>query len=243
MANLANVLLRTLILDDKAYQDWRERPNLFLRGIALIVVVTLVASLVSFAVNLVNRVQPVTPADVEKEIREAMELQFQWNPAWQDPQMRQMMEETFDVIVPMVVEISRIRAPLPQGISGFFQAVGNWLSGAAGALGGWLFYGALVLFTVNLLGGGARLREFYGMVALYAIPGLLAFFQPVDCIGPLLAFVGTIWGIVVYVKATSEVTGLDGVRSTVAVLAPAVALIFLAMLLVMVWVLWLVIIL
>ncbi|MFN2290096.1 MAG: hypothetical protein ACK2UC_02780, partial [Anaerolineae bacterium] len=81
MANLANVLLRTLILDAKAYQDWRERPNLFLRGIALIVVVTLVASLISFAVNLVNRVQPVTPAEVEQEIRDAMELQFQWNPA------------------------------------------------------------------------------------------------------------------------------------------------------------------
>jgi len=243
MASLVNVLLRTLILDDAAYEDWRERPNIFLRGIALIVIVTLLASLISFGVNLVNRVQPVDAAEVEQEVREALEMQFQWNPAWQDPQMRQMMEETIDVIVPMVVEISRIRAPLPQGVSGFLQAAGNWLSGAAGALGGWLLYGALVLFTANLLGGGARLREFYGMVALYAIPGLLAFFQPVDCIGPLLALVGTIWGIVVYVKATSVVSGLDGVRSTIAVLAPAVALIFLGILLVMVWVLWLVIIL
>ena len=243
MASLVNVLLRTLILDDAAYEDWRERPNIFLRGIALIVIVTLLASLISFGVNLVNRVQPVDAAEVEQEVREALEMQFQWNPAWQDPQMRQMMEETIDVIVPMVVEISRIRAPLPQGVSGFLQAAGNWLSGAAGALGGWLLYGALVLFTANLLGGGARLREFYGMVALYAIPGLLAFFQPVDCIGPLLALVGTIWGIVVYVKATSVVSGLDGVRSTIAVLAPAVALIFLGILLVMVWVLWLMIIL
>jgi hypothetical protein len=242
MASLVNVLLRTLILDDAAYQEWRERPNIFLRGIALIVVVTLLASLISFAVNLVNRVQPMDPVEVEQEVREALEMQSQWNPAWQDPQRRQMMEETFDVIVPMVVEISRIGAPLPQGVSGFFQAAGNWLSGAMGALGGWLFYGALVLFTANLLGGGARLREFYGMVALYAIPGLLAFFQPVDCIGPLLAFAGTVWGIVVYVKATSVVTGLDGLRSTVAVLAPAVVMVFLGVLLVMAWVLWLVII-
>lgn len=241
MASLVNVLFRTLILDDAAYQEWRERPNIFLRGIALIVVVTLFASLISFGVNLVNRVQPVDPAEVEETVREAFDMRFRWNPAWQDPGFRQRMDEMLDAIVPMAVQLSRIPAPLPQGFGGFFQAVGGWLSGAAGALGGWLFYGALVLVTANLLGRGASLREFYGTVALYAIPGLLAFFQPIACIGPLLAFVGTVWGIVVYVKATSVVTGLDGVRSTVAVLAPAVVLAFLGFLILVFWVLWLVI--
>jgi hypothetical protein len=241
MGSLVNVLLRTLILDDAAYHEWRERPNIFLRGIALIVVVTLFAGLISFGVNLVNGVQPVDPAEVEETVRDVFEMQSQWNPAWQDPGLRGRMDEMLDAIVPMVVQISRIEAPLPQGFGGLFQAVGNWLSGATAALGGWLFYGALVLVTANLLGRGATLREFYGMVALYAIPGLLAFFQPIACIGPLLAFVGTVWGIVIYVKAISVVTGLDGVRSAVAVLAPAVVLAFLGLLLLLLLTLWLVI--
>jgi hypothetical protein len=243
MSSLLNTLARTLILDDAAYREWRDRPNVFLRGIVLILVISLVAGLVSFGVRLMSEVQPVDSAAIRESIRDSFEMQEQFNPAFQDPEARRIMQEMMDSLAPMIEDIASIRAPLPLGVSGFFAALGGWLSGALAAIGGWLFYGALVLIVVNLLGGGARLAEFYGTVAVYAIPGLLGLLGPIPCLGGVLVFLGTVWGIVMYVKATSVVSGLDIGRSIVAVLAPFVVLFLLAVLLAVLLVLWLVILL
>ena len=93
MSSLLGTLTRTLILDDAAYREWRERPNLFLRGAVLILVVTLIAGLITLGISLVNGIKPVDAAEIEKAVRESMEMQFQWNPSWQsmDPEARQMM--------------------------------------------------------------------------------------------------------------------------------------------------------
>jgi hypothetical protein len=242
MSSLLSTLFRTVILDDAAYGEWRERPNLFLRGIVLIVVISLVAGLVSFAVNGVNRVQAVDMADIEDQIYQGFELQSQWNPAWQDPEFRRIFDDTLDVIVPMVRDLTQIKAPLPQGVTGFLTAVGSWLSRALAAIGGWLFYGTLVLVFVNLLGGSAKLPDFLGTVSVYVVPGLLGLLSPIPCVGVLLAFIGTIWSIVVYVKATSVATELDAGRAILAVFAPFFALILLGLLIGALFFVWIAII-
>jgi hypothetical protein len=244
MGSLVNTLFRTVILDTAAYEEWRERPNLFLRGIVLIMAVSLVAGLVSFAVDLVNRVRPVDMNRIQEEIDRSLEQQFRWNPAWQDmdPEAREMMEEMMDVIVPMIRDLVSIEAPLPRGIAGFFQALGSWISRALGAIGGWLFYGALVLVAVNLLGGSAKLGEFLGMVSLYVLPGLLGLLGPVPCLGGVLGLIALVWGIVVYVKAVSVATGLDTGKSILAVFAPIVVLLLLGILLAIISIAWLVIV-
>jgi hypothetical protein len=249
MNSLLGTLARTVVLDDDAYREWRKRPHLFLRGILLILVVTLIAGLITLGVNLVDRTKPVDAAEIEKTFRESMRIQRQWNPSWQsiDPEARQMMDEMMDemteLMVPMVIDLASTKTPLPRGFVGLFQSVGSWVSRALSALGGWLFYGALVLIAVNLLGGSAKLPDFLGMVALYSIPGLLALFTPIPCLGAFLALIGAVWSIVVYVKAVSVVSGLDGAKSLVAVVAPFFVLAFLAILLSMAAVVWLVIIL
>ena len=244
MTNLLSTLLRTAILDDAAYQEWRERPNLFLRGIVLILLVTLLAGFLSFGVNLFQRVTAPDPAEIERAMRQGFEQSFRYNPAWQDmdPDSRRMVERTMDTIVPMVVDIASVEAPLPRGITGFLEAMGGWLTRALTAIGGWLLYGALVLIAVNLLGGSARLPEFLGMVALYSIPALLGLLRPVPCLGGLLAFVGMVWSIVVYIKAVSVASGLDAGRAIVAVIAPLVILSLLAFGLALLWISWLVIV-
>jgi hypothetical protein len=241
MGSLFSTVARTLVLDDGAYREWQERPNLFLRGILLIIVITLVAGLLTFAVNLVNRVRPVDEASIRQGMRQWTEMQSQWFPFYGDPEVQEMMEGMMDVIAPMVSEIAQIQSPLPKGIAGFFQTLGEWLTRSFAALAGWLFYGALVLVFVNLLGGSAKLPAFFGMVALYVVPGLLTLFQPIPCIGGLLALVGAIWSIIVYIKATSVSTGLDGGRAIVAVVAPFLAVTLLAVLLSMLAFLWLII--
>jgi hypothetical protein len=237
MGSLLNVLWRSVILDDAAFQDWSERPNAFLRGIVLIILVTLIAEIVVFGVNLVNQVQPIDLTAIPEEMNRWYESQDQWMPEM-GPEFRKNWEGMMDVMFPMFRDLSQIEAPLPQGIIGFLNAVGGWLARAVAALGGWLFYGALVLIAVRLLGGRAKLPVFLGSVALYIIPGLLAVLQPITCIGFVLALVGTVWSIVVYMKATSVVTGLDAGRAIVAVVAPFLAMTVLSILLFGLAVVW-----
>jgi hypothetical protein len=239
MSSLIQTLWRSVILDDDAYREWRERPNLFLRGIVLILIITFIAELVPFAVNLWNQVSVPDPQGIREQIRESMEWQYWFNPAYEDPKVREIVEGSIDGMVAMITDIMDIRPALPRGVGGTLTALGNWLTRAAGAIGGWLFYGALVLLCVKLLGGTATLRGFYGTAALYVVPGLLAILEPVPCVGPLLALVGTVWSIVVYIKATMAASDLDGGRATVAVLAPAVVLGLAGLFLGLLAVLWL----
>jgi len=235
---LINTLFRTVILDDAAYQEWHERPNVFLRGILLIIVISLVAGLISFAVNLVTQVTPPKMAQIEEGMDQWLQIQ-EYFPMYQDPEVQRQIQQMMDVMVPMITDISNVQAPLPRGITGFFNAIGGWFSRALTAIGGWLFYGALVLIFVNLLGGTAKLPEFLGMAALYVVPGLLGLLSPIPCVGGLLVFIGTIWSIVVYVKATSVVSGLDGGKAFLAVIAPFVSIVLLSILLGMLFFLWL----
>jgi hypothetical protein len=242
MGSLLNTLWRTVILDDGAFQDWSERPNVFLRGIVLIILVTLVAEIIVFGVNLVAQVQPVDLTVIPEEMNKWYETQSQWTPEM-GPEFRKFWEGMMDVMFPMMRELSEIKAPLPQGIVGFLNAVGGWLARSVAAIGGWLFYGALVLIAVRLLGGKAKLPVFLGTVAVYIVPGLLAILQPIPCLGLVLALVGTVWSIVVYMKATSVVTGLDAGRSIVAVVAPIVVITALSILIFGLAVVWFAIIL
>ena len=223
MGSLLNTLWRSVVLDDAAFQDWSERPNVFLRGIVLIILVTLVAEIIVFGVNLVNQVQPVDLTIIPEEMNRWYETQSQWTPEM-GPEFRKFWEGMMDVMFPMMRDLSEIKAPLPQGIIGFLDAVGGWLARSVAAIGGWLFYGALVLIAVRLLGGKAKLPVFLGTIAVYIVPGLLAILQPIPCLGFVLALVGTVWSIVVYMKATSVVTGLDAGRSIVAVVAPVLVI-------------------
>ncbi|MFC2030308.1 hypothetical protein ACFLWA_06225 [Chloroflexota bacterium] len=244
MGGYLSTVLRTVILDDAAYQEWREPPNLFLRGIILILVVTLVAGLIGLAVNFVEGVRPVDAEGIRDQIDQFMEMQERFNPGMQnlDPVAQSMMDQMVDLIVPMVTDVAQVDAPLPRGVGGFFEAVGTWLTRALVAFGGWLFYGTLVLVTVNLLGGTAKLPDFLGMVSVYAVPGLLAILAPLHiCLG-IFALIGAIWSIVVYIKATAVASGLDGGRAILAVIAPAIVLWLLGMLVLVFGIVWLTII-
>ena len=238
MQAMFGTLMRTAILDDAAYQEWRERPNLFLRGIILIAIVTLVAGLITFAVNLVVNVRPVQVTEIEAGIQEAMKWQYRFNPGFQDPEIRAMVERTMHVVTSMIADIVEVPSPLPRAVSGFFQSFGSYISRVLTALGGWMFYGALVLIVVNLLGGSAKLPDFLGMVSVYSIPGLLGLLGPVPCLGALLSLLGAIWGIVVYVKAVSVASDLDIGKSVLAVFAPVIALLLLALILGSVMAVW-----
>ena len=244
MGSLLNTLWRSAILDEAAIMEWRERPNVFLRGIVLIILVTLIAEIAVFGVNLVNQVQPIDLTAMEESMDSWYDNQLQWMPEMEPEAEKawETMQDMMDVMVPMIRDISRVDTPLPRGITGVLTAVGSWLSRSVAAIGGWLFYGALVLIMVRLLGGSVKLPVFLGSVALYIIPGLLALFQPIPCIGPLLAFVGLVWSVIVYVKATSVVSSLETGHAIIAVVAPFLILLLLGSLVFGIMVVWLAVI-
>jgi hypothetical protein len=241
MAGLLGTLGRTVLLDDAAYREWKERPNLFLRGIVLIVTVSLLAGVVSFVINVVNQVTPFNAVEVERDMEEWFGFQSEFLPFIDDPDAEEAIEAMYDVFLPMFRDLSRIDTPMGKGLTGFFNALGSWLSGALASLGRWLAYSALVLVCVKLLGGSAKLPHFLGTVSLYAIPGLLRILGAIPCVGWLFVLIGAIWSIVVYVKATSVVADLDSGRATVAVFAPIIVLLLLGFLVAFLFTIWLVI--
>lgn len=249
MSEMFNTLMRTVILDDAAYQEWRERPSLFLRGIVLIAIVMLVAWSLVFVVQLWNSVKPVDTVvnDLEKTFDQVLAEEFPWTFLWQnmDPAEREMAKEFIRMLSPMVVDVVEISNDtlLPRGINGFLQSLGAYLTRVLAALGGWMLYGALVLIAVNLLGGSAKLPDFLGMTSLYAIPALLGLLRPIPCVGGLLVLIGTIWSIVVYIKAVSVASDLDAGRSILAVVAPFIIITLLGILLSVLGIAWLAIVL
>jgi hypothetical protein len=266
MGTMINTLFRTILLDDGAYQEWRERPNLFARGIVLILVISLLVTLVTFVTNVADLVRPAASVvtDIEEGFDEAsrvMEEIFLNMPgfATMDPEARQGIEmaldayrESMPLYKNMVADIVQIKAPLPRGIGGFLQALGMWLTGALSSIAGWMVYGAMVLVAVNLLGGSAKLPDFLGMVSLYAVPtllgvlgALLALFGGIPVLGWLLGAVAfllglaaTIWAVVVYIKAVAVATGLDAGRAILAAVAPPVVLFVLGLVLAVLFGFW-----
>jgi hypothetical protein len=228
-------------LDDAAHREWRERPNLFLRGIVLIVAVSLLAGLVAFVIDVVNQVTPFDAVEMERGMDQWLDFQSQFLPYMDDPEAQEAIEAVYDVILPMVRDLAGIDTPMGPGLAGFFRALGGWLSRTLASLGRWLSYSALVLICVKLLGGSAKLPHFLGMVSLYAIPGLLRVLGAIPCVGWLLVLIGAAWSIVVYIKATSVVADLDTGRATVAVFAPAIVLLLVGFVLAFLFTIWLVI--
>ena len=243
MSEMLNTLLRTAMLDDGAFQEWRERPNLFLRGLILIALVTLVAGLLVFAVNLWNGIKPVDmfAEDMESQFDQFLGDGFPASMIWQnvDPKTRAEVTAYANIIKDMVTEVAQVEAPLPRGINGFLKALGGYVTRVVSAWGGWMFYAVLVLIAVNLLGGSAKIPDFLGMTALYSVPALLGILSVIPCVGGLLVLIATIWSLVVYSKAVSVASDLSTGRSIVAVIAPFVVMALLAFLLALLWGIWL----
>ena len=143
MGSLVNTLFRTILLDDSAFAEWCERPNLFLRGIVLILVITLLTGSIAFITNMVNLTKPVDMVidDIEEGFamsREVMEnMMFGGYFGATDPEFQEGMsvameayEETMEANRQMIRAIMQVQSPLPRGVGGFLQAVGMWLSGA-----------------------------------------------------------------------------------------------------------------
>lgn len=232
MKEILALLRGALLLDQPTYERLRDSKNAMRTGVILLLVAFLIAGSLQFAVDLVDNLRPFTAdeaADVQQEIRDSMDQWLQFMP--QDEFSQQFMDQFLQNLnagLAMGVDIDSLATPLPRGISRFLETLGGWLSQPLGRLAAFLAYGIWVLLFAKLLGGNGGVDRFFGVTALYSVPNLLGFFAPITCIGPLLGFVGMVWGWVVYVKAVQVTQRFDVGKAILATILPALIVIVLA---------------
>ncbi|MEZ4767781.1 MAG: YIP1 family protein [Caldilineales bacterium] len=224
------ILMRdAALLREPAMEAFRDRKDAMKRGVAILLACFLIAGSLAGLINLVSNVRPFGPEQADQLRQEVMQgfEQFQFYGAM-DPNAQAFVDQftqNFESGLRMGVEIASLPTTLPKGIAGFFTALGRWLTTAFGRLTAFLAYGIWVLLFAKLMGGNGGVDRFFGLTALFAVPNLLSFFAPIPCIGPMIAFVGWIWGVVVYVKAVQVSQRFTTGRAIAAALLPAVIVI------------------
>jgi hypothetical protein len=225
-----NALLSTLrdivLLRTPAYEQFRDRQDAMKRGVLILLACFLLAGSIVFVMDFVDSVRPVSLEDADQfreEFLRNMEMWQQFAPP-QDAFMQQFMDEflnNFESGFRIGVAIDSLDTPLPRGLARWFAALGTWVTGALGHLGGWLAYAVWVLLFAKLLGGNGGVDRFLGLTALFAVPNLLSIFSPIPCVGPFIALIGSLWGVAVYVKAVQVSQRLDTGKAILAAILPA----------------------
>ena len=231
--NSVLILMRdAALLREPALESFRDRKDAMKRGIAILLACFLIAGSLAALISLVSNVRPFG-AEQADQIRQEVLQNFEQYQLFggANPEAQMFLDQftqNLELGLRMGVEIASIPAPLPRGIAGFFVALGSWLSTALGRLTAFLAYGIWVLLFAKLLGGNGGVDRFFGLTALFAVPNLLGIFAPIPCVGPMIAFIGWVWGVVVYIKAVQVSQRITAGRAVAAASLPAVILILIA---------------
>jgi len=229
MSALLTTLRDIALLRTPAYEQWRDRPDAMKRGVLVLLVCFLLAGSITSAIGFFASVRPVSLEDGDQfrqEFQRNIEMWQQFMPQ-QDPMTRAFMEEFLDNFESgwrIGVAIDSLETPLSRGLARWFEALGGWLSGALGNLGFFLAYSIWVLLFAKLLGGNGGVDRFFGLTALFALPNVLGIFSFIPCAGPLIAFIGWLWGVAVYVKAVQVSQRFDLSKALLATILPVLIL-------------------
>ncbi len=227
-------LLRTAVFD-----GLRSRPDAFLQGFIVIVVVALLAGLPAAVIDLAHgaggALSVQESAEQENQVRASVDralegLNSMGVPAEIQAEIRTWAEVGAAVGAQVGAQAAALPTPLPRPIGSILQALGGWVSRpladgglplAAAALGTWLGYGVWVMLFAKILGGQGTLHGFFGATALFAVPHTLNVFDRVPYLGTVLGVLAFFWGLAIYVKATAVSHELTFERALLAVLLPA----------------------
>jgi hypothetical protein len=214
-----------LSLDTQTFVAQREARDAFRKGVLFVVVITLLAGSLSFIVSTVKGFLPPKWDAQRDEVEDQISQVFKFLPLEMDAETEQMIVGSIEAGLDIGFEIAQLPTPLPRPVKDFLQALGGWVTAPLLRLGGWMGYAFWVLLVAKLLGGRATLSQMLGCTALYAAPQILTILQVIPCLGPILAFVAFVWGLVIYIKATAVANELGPGRALLAAILPAAVLI------------------
>lgn len=226
-------LKNVALLDTPTFEALLERKDIMKRGILTLLACFILAGSIAAVVNYASSVRRVTgeqAEQIQQQVEQSMQM-FEQSMSTQDPAAAEFMQQfmsNFTVGMRMGMEIDNLESPLPRGLARLLAALGGWVSGAFSHLGTWLGYSIWVLLFAKWLGGAGDIKRFLGLTALYAVPNVLSIFSPAPIVGGLIAFIGWVWGLIVYVKGVQVSQRLTTGKAIAAVVLPALILFVLA---------------
>jgi len=165
LVNVFRPLIQALFLRNEAYEEMREDPNPFVKGLVLIVAVAVLFSLVGIVGNALewattpnlDRIQEV----VWREVREGP--WFEEIPPAERAEALAVTEQFYNI----GWRIAKAFAPSP------LSAAIGVITNPVALIIGWLIYGFLAHIFARLLGGTGNLGQTYGTTALAVSPRIL----------------------------------------------------------------------
>lgn len=239
MKELLQLAWDVLLFRHEVYAQHVARSDALKRGLALLVLVTLLAGVISLLINVVGDLRPMSAEAQQREAEQGLEEFLDTMRAFSDvpPEVEKYVIPSIRAGMEMGFRIEALPTRLPQPLGRVLEDLGVFLSLPFSRLAGWIGYGIWVLLASKLLGGRATASQMLGATALYAVPHVLGILGFVPCLGGLLGLVATIWGIAIYVKALAVVNDFSIGRAIAATVAPALlggALALLGMLVILV---------
>lgn len=224
----------SLLLRTSSFVVWRDRPDVFGRGLLLLVIVSLVVGLANAATGLVRELQAPSPGTALEQMRAGFRQGMEQARATTDipPEVERQIETYFEAGLGIGQAIAVLPVRISQPTGHILQAIGRFFSTPFDWLGGWMLYTLLVTIAAHLMGGNGSVQQMLGLTALHAAPRLLGIIPPllglIPVAGPTLEVftgaavgIGTwIWGILIYIAATAVASEFDWARGILAVLAP-----------------------
>lgn len=224
-----------LMLDTKTFSDLKASPDVFRKGITILVVIGLIVGLVTALVGTAQGLLANPAADLAQARATAEQQMKQFMPPEASAMFLDNMSMGFRIAERIVRET---KSPLPHPVRVVFQQIGVMVSYPFGWLSSLLLYGALVHIAARLLGGRGTIAQMLGLTALTVAPYILSAVSVIlnaipyagGCLTFLIGLVEFFWGIVIYVKGTAVAHEMSGGRALMAVLLPIIVAVLVALL-------------
>ena len=205
MKKLLQLAWGVLLFKHEAYVQHVDSADVLKRGLMLLVIVTLVAGTLSLIINVIGNLRPMSAQAQRQQVDQNLQEFI--------ASFREMRQ--YSDIPPGFEEqiVAYMRPGIEMGLA--------FLSLPFIRITSWIGYTIWVLLVAKLLGGRATVSQTLGATALYAVPHILNILGFVSCLGGLLGFVATVWGIGIYVKALAVANDFDIGRAIIATIVPA----------------------
>jgi hypothetical protein len=224
MKELLQLAWDALRFRHEAYAQHVARADVLKRGLALLVLVTLLAGVISFIIEVVGDLRPVEARrrEAEQSIQEFAESLGTMREFFDvPPEIERDVIQYMRAGMGIGFRIEMLETRLPRLVGQLLKGLGAFLSLPFSRLASWVGYSLWVLLAAKLLKGRATVSQMLGTTALYAVPHVLEILGFVTCLGGLLGLVATVWGIAIYVKAVAVANDFSVGKSILATILPA----------------------
>jgi hypothetical protein len=234
LTDFRNLLRGGLLLETSAFEDLRDDPDGFARGLQFLVAVALIVGLVLGTYGFVtswNASASTSISKAEQGVNQVLEQMEQMGAlgGGELDDVTANIREGFGVAAE-VGEVVDDTTSAPLVAVRFLEALAKVLSQPFGWIALWLTWGVITLVFARVLGGSATVQQMLATTSLVAAPHILDALGFVPCGGVLFQAIAFFWGLFVYVKATAVANRFDAVwLGALAAFAPILVLLLLAL--------------